>query len=170
MRLFTTYSHTSTLRGYGASGKMLQQKTSNKERKTRKKVQNTPTNGGIDRRESYHFPHISEGKGAGEKGKLELCRKIETKTKCESAGVKGGRIKDLASKNPSGRKNVPELASYEAQLARAEWTSCPTCGGDVDVLPSTPCITRLWGCYKHRPPFAGFSTRQVPRWSLICIT
>ena len=23
-------------------------------------------------------------------------------------------------------------------------------------------------CCKHRPPFAGFSTRQVPRWSLTC--
>ena len=108
---------------------MLQQKTSNKERKTRKKVQNTPTNGGIDRRESYHFPHISEGKGAGEKGKLELCRKIETKTKCESAGVKGGRVKNLASKTPSGPKNEPERAMYETQLARAKNTSCPTLRG-----------------------------------------
>ena len=36
MRLFTTYSHTSTLRGYEASGKMLQQKTSNEKRKTGK--------------------------------------------------------------------------------------------------------------------------------------
>ena len=55
MRLFTTYSHTSTLRGYGASRKMLQQKTSNEERKTGKRVQNTQANGRIDRRESYHF-------------------------------------------------------------------------------------------------------------------
>ena len=38
MRLFTTYSHTSTLRGHEASGKTLQQqKTSNEERKTEKK-------------------------------------------------------------------------------------------------------------------------------------
>ena len=55
MRLFTTYSHTSTLRGYEASGKMLQPKTSNEERETGKRVQNTPANGGIDRRESHHF-------------------------------------------------------------------------------------------------------------------
>ena len=41
MRLFTTYSHTSTLRGFEASRKMLQQKTSNEERKAGKRVQNT---------------------------------------------------------------------------------------------------------------------------------
>ena len=31
MRLFKTYSHASTLRGYEASGKMLKQKTANEE-------------------------------------------------------------------------------------------------------------------------------------------
>ena len=35
-------------------------------------------------------------------------------------------------------------------------------------LPTTPCIIILRGCYRHRPPFAGFSTRQVPRWPLTC--
>ena len=59
---------------------------------------------------------ISEGTGAREKGKRELCRKIETITKCESAGVEGGRIKTLASKTPSGCKNVPERATYETHL------------------------------------------------------
>ena len=29
-------------------------------------------------------------------------------------------------------------------------------------------IVRLRGCYRHGPPFAGFSTRQVQRWSLTC--
>ena len=72
---------------------------------------------------------LSEGKGVREKGKRELCRKIEIKTQCESAGFEGGRVKDLASKTPSGRKNVPERATYETQLARAEWTSCPTLRG-----------------------------------------
>ena len=68
---------------------------------------------------------ISEGNGAREKGKRKLCRKIETKTECESAGVVGGRVKNLASKTPSGRKNAPERATYETQLARTEWTSSP---------------------------------------------
>ena len=62
MRLFITYSHTSTLRGYEASEKMLQQKAPNEERKTGKRVQNTPGNGGIDRRESHHFPRLARGK------------------------------------------------------------------------------------------------------------
>ena len=59
MRLFTIYSHTSTLRVYKASGKMLHQKTSNEERKTGKGVQNTSANGGIDRRDSYHFHRLA---------------------------------------------------------------------------------------------------------------
>ena len=51
---------------------------------------------------------------------------METKTKCESARVEGGRVKNFASKTPSGRENVLERATYETQLARAERTSCPT--------------------------------------------
>ena len=54
---------------------------------------------------------------------------METITKFESAGVEGRRVKNLASKTPSGRKNVTERATYETQLARAEWTSCPTLRG-----------------------------------------
>ena len=27
---------------------------------------------------------------------------------------------------------------------------------------------KIKNCYRHRPPFAGFSARQVPRWSLTC--
>ena len=48
--LCKTYSHTSTLRGHEALEKILEQKTTNEERKTGKGVQNTPANGGIDRR------------------------------------------------------------------------------------------------------------------------
>ena len=120
MRLFKTYSHTSTLRGYEASGEMRRQKSTNEERKTGKEVQNTPSNGGIDRCESYHFPQISEGNGEREEGKRKLCRKNRKKNNCENAGVEDGRrVKDLASKTPSGRKSVPERATYETQLARA---------------------------------------------------
>ena len=77
------------------------------------------------------LPQISEGNGGREKVKRELCRKIETITKCESAGVEGGRVKNLASETPRSRKNVPER--YERtppkRSARAEWTSCPTLRG-----------------------------------------
>ena len=81
MRLFTTYSHTSTLRGYEASGEKLQRKTTNEERKTGKRLQSTPAKGGIDRRESYDVRRIARGKGARENGKRELCRKREKKKK-----------------------------------------------------------------------------------------
>ena len=124
MRLFKTYSRTSTLRGYEAPGKILKKKTRNEERKAGKRVKNTPANGGIDRRESYHFPQISEGNGARENGKWEPFRKIQKQNKCENAGIEGGRVKDLASKNPKRSQSVPGRATYETQLARAEWTSC----------------------------------------------
>ena len=63
MRLFTTHSHTSTLRGYEASRKMLQHKTSNEERETGSGVQNTPANGRIDSRERYHFHRLARKRG-----------------------------------------------------------------------------------------------------------
>ena len=63
MRLFKTYFHTSTPRGHKASGKILDQKTTNEKRKTGHGLQNTPANGGTGGRESYHFPQTSEGNG-----------------------------------------------------------------------------------------------------------
>ena len=63
VRLFTTYSHTSALRGYEPQGKMLQQKISNEERNTKKRIQHTTANGGIDRRESYHFRRLAREPG-----------------------------------------------------------------------------------------------------------
>ena len=60
---FKTYSNTSTLRGYEASGKKRKQKTTNEERKRGNGRQNTPANGGVDRRESYHFLQIREERG-----------------------------------------------------------------------------------------------------------
>ena len=129
MRIFETCSHTSTLQGYEASRKMLTQKTTNEERKTGKGVQNTPANGGIDRRESYHFPQVSVRNGARRKAKTGTMQKNRNKNQCENAGVESGRVKDLASKTPSGRKSVPERATYENQLARTEWTSCLTLRG-----------------------------------------
>ena len=53
-------------------------------------------------------------------------KKWKSKTKCESDGVEGGRVKNLSSKTLIGRKNAPERAAYETQLARAAWKSCPT--------------------------------------------
>ena len=86
IRLFKTYSKTSTLRGFEAPGKMIKQKPTNEERKTGKGAQNTLANGGIDRRDSHHFPQICEENVAREKGKQELCGKMETKTKAKTLG------------------------------------------------------------------------------------
>ena len=85
MRLFKTFSHTSTLRGYEASGK-------------------TP-----------------------------IKQKKRNKPKCESAGVEGGRVKDLASKTPSGRKkNVYQNALRTKPNSRARnGHRASPCGGDV---------------------------------------
>ena len=44
------------------------------------------------------LPQISEGNGAREKGRREVCRKIQKKTKCESAGVEGERVEHLATR------------------------------------------------------------------------
>ena len=34
------------------------------------------------------------------------------------------------------------------------------------ILIFASCYNKVRGCYRHRPPFAGFSTRQIPCWSL----
>ena len=39
----------------------------------------------------------------------------------------------------------------------------------MSKLVTTISIIVLRSCYGHRPLFAGFSTWQVPRWSLTCI-
>ena len=120
MRIFTTYSHTSTPRGYEAPGKVPQQKTSNEAWKDGKKGTEHSSEWRDRQARELSLPQIIEGNGGREEGKRELRRKIETKTKGESAGVEGGRVKNLASKTPSGRKSFPKRATYETQLARAE--------------------------------------------------
>ena len=96
---------------------MLTQKTINGERKTGNGLQKTPANGGIDRRESYHFPQINGGGVTKEdrKGKRDLFR--TGKNKGEHGRVEGETVKNLASKPPSGRQSVSERATYDTQLA-----------------------------------------------------
>ena len=115
MRLFTTYSHTSTLRGLreNATAENLKRRTEDEEKGTEHSSE------WRDRQaRELSLPQTSEGNGGREKGKRELCRKIEAITKFESAGVEGRRIKNLASETPSGHKNVPERATHETQFAR----------------------------------------------------
>ena len=105
--------------------------------------------------------------GGREKGERELCRKIEIITKYESAGVEGGRVKEVASKTASGGKNIPERVTYDTQLARG-----------MDIVPhrltDDAMYNKIKGLlqtfYRHTPPFAGFSTRQISRGSLTCTT
>ena len=131
MRLFTTYSHTSTLRGYEAAGKRLQQKTYKRRAEDVKKGTDDSSEWRDRQARELSLAQISEGNGGREEGKRELFRKIERKTKRESAGVEGGRVKNLASKTPSGRKNVPEGATYEN----------PTRARGMDIVPHPPGAT-----------------------------
>ena len=119
MRLFTTYSHTSTLRGYEASGKMLRQKTSNEERKTGKRVQNTPANGGIDLRESYQFRRLARETGAEKRQNGNYAQKNRKINKMQKRWGRRRKNQNLASKTPSGRQNVPERAMYETNPNQA---------------------------------------------------
>ena len=75
MRLFTNYSHTSTLRGYEASGKMLQQKISKQRTEDGKKGTEHSSEWRYRQARELSLPQISEGNGGREKGKRELCRK-----------------------------------------------------------------------------------------------
>ena len=64
---------------------------------------------------------------------------------------------------------VGETSPEVALSALLDWGSTGEQGSEP-ILPTTPCILIFGGCYRHRPPFAGLSTRQVPRWSLTCTT
>ena len=133
MRLSKTHSHTSTLRGYESSRKMLKEKITKEERKTGKGVQNTPANGRIDRRESYLFPQIGGGDGARKKGKRELCRKIKTKQVRKRWGRK------RKSQRPREQKPQAVAKAYQDALrtklnsrVRNGYRASP-CGGTVET-------------------------------------
>ena len=187
MRLFTTYSHTSTLRGYEASRKMLQQRTSDEERKTRKGVQNTPANGGIDRRESSHFHRLARERGQS-KGKTGTTQKNRNNNKMRkrwgrkrwSGGVKTSRERPPKRSQKRTRTRYVRKPTRDREMDIVPHPTGATSkpGGKLPekspqensitnpVLPTTQCKIRLRGCYRHRPPLAGFSTRKVPRWPL----
>ena len=84
MRLITTYSHTSTLRGYEASEEMLRQKTSNEERKTTEHSSEWR-----DRQvRDLSLPQISEGNAGIKEGKRQICKTIEAKQNAKALGSK----------------------------------------------------------------------------------
>ena len=128
MRLFKTYSHTSTLR---APGKPLKQKTTSEGRKTGKKIQNTPANGGIDRRESYHFRRFARGMRQEKRESGNCVGKIETRTKCESAGDEDGRVKDLAVKPRAVAKTYQNTLRTKPNSRARNGHRASPCGGDV---------------------------------------
>ena len=62
-----------------------------------------------------------------------------------------------------------ELAAYSTRKSGQWAIDGKNCEERMSKTVTTPCtIIILRGCYRHRPPFAGFYTRQVPRWSLPC--
>ena len=73
-------------------------------------------------------------------------------------GARGGKSGGVAPES-TARTGV-KVALATGQSGARPRRSSPVPTNDM------ACIIRLRGCYRHRPPFAGFSTRQVPRWSL----
>ena len=78
------------------------------------------------------LPQICAGNGGRGKGKRELCRKIETVTKCESAGVRRRKSKKSREQNPKQSRKTHQnaLCTKPNSRARNEHRA-PPCGGDV---------------------------------------
>ena len=125
---------------YPASLRSLRKKRCGRKPKTKngrreKRVQNTPANDGIDRRESYHFPQVSEGKGAREKREnVHYAEKLYTKTKCESAGVEGAEESKTSRAKPQAVAKMYQNALRTKPNPRARnGHHAPPCGGDVET-------------------------------------
>ena len=123
MRLLTTYSHTSTPRGYEAPGKTLQQKTQKRRTEDGKKVQNTPANGGIDRRKSYHFRRLAR-ETEPEKRENGSYAKKYNQEQTKSQGSKAEESKNSRAK--------------PKRLQKCTWTRYvrnPTRARGMDIVP-----------------------------------
>ena len=103
MRLFTTYAHTHTLRGHEASAEMLQQKYTNEERNTGNGNRTLHQMAGSTGARAITSADW-RGKRGQDKGEPGAMQKIGNETKCESAGVEGGSVRNRESKTPSDRK------------------------------------------------------------------
>ena len=143
MRVFTTFFHTSTLRGYEASGNMLPTAENLKQR----------TEDGEKGTEHFQqmarstcaraiTPQISEGNGGREKkGKRELDylsmqknRNNVKKMRKRWAGVEGGRVKNLAQGNPKRSQKRTRTRYYVRNPTRVRNGHCaPPSGGDVET-------------------------------------
>ena len=101
-------------------------------------------NGGIDRRESYHFPQISEGHGepeGTEKGKQKpYTEKENIRNECKHAGVEGRIVNNLARAKP--RDETPPFRPWynkllaEASLFDQVYGALPS--GRTTPTPMTP--------------------------------
>ena len=126
MRLFTTYSHAPTLRGYEAPGKILEQKTTNKERDTGNRVRNTPANGGIDRRESYRFRGLAREKGS-EKGKTGTMQKNIDENNMRKRWGRRRKSQRPHEQNPK--------RSQRRTRTRYQYVRNPTRAREMDIVP-----------------------------------
>ena len=133
MRLFETYSHTSTLRGYKSLGENATAEKHKRRTETGKRGTEHSSEWRDRQARELSLPQISEGNGARENGKRVLCRTIETKTKCESAGVEGERVKDLASKTPNGRKTHSDALPTKPNSRARNGHRASPCGGVVET-------------------------------------
>ena len=99
--------------------------TTNEEHKTGKWVQKTPANGGINTLERYHFPQISKGNGAREKGRREICTESRNKKNAKTLGSKAEESKtSRANPKRSGKKRT-----------RTRNVQNPTRARGMDIVP-----------------------------------
>ena len=103
---------------------ILQQKTSNEERKTGKRVQNTPATGGIDRGESYHFRTLARETGAEKRENGNYAGKKNQKQNAEALG-------SLAEESKP-REQHPKRSQ---KRTRTRYVRNPTRARGMDIVP-----------------------------------
>ena len=119
MPLFTTYSHTSTLRGYEASAKILQQKNTSEERKAGEREWKSPANSGIDSLESYHFRRLAREKEPEKSENGKYANEAP-------GGGEGGKVKEKT------REQNPKRSQ---KCTRTCYVRSPTRARGMDIVP-----------------------------------
>ena len=89
--------------------------------------------GEIVRRESCHFRRLARGNGGRERGKRELCRKIETITKCEALGSKAEEQKNSLEQTPKRSQKCTRTRDVRNPTRARNGHRAPPCGGDVET-------------------------------------
>ena len=132
MRLFKTYSHTLTMRGYEASGIMLHRRKTKTKNGRREKSCRKLQNGGIYRRDSCHFRRLAREMGPEKRGNGNYAEMQKQKQKAKALGSR---------KSPTPREQSPKRSRKTCQNAlrnkpnsRAQnGHRASPCGGEVET-------------------------------------